>query len=97
MATKCFRIRLTSDPVQPITIPCGAQLLSVNRWADQGVELHFMGDDLASPMTMIIEQVVVRPSDDVTGPKEESIRYIGSAHGLRASQFTTTHLFEVLG
>lgn len=97
MATKCYRIRLTSDPVQPITIPCGAQFLTASRWPDQNIEIHFMGDDQADPMTMVLEQVIVKPNDDITEPKEASVQFLTGVPGIWKSQFVTTYLFEVLG
>lgn len=96
MATKCYRVHLSSDAVQPITVPCGAQFLTAVRWPDEIIEMHFMGDDQADAMTMIVEQVDLKTNTDSTEAREGSVRYISSVSGIWKSAFVTTHLFEVL-
>lgn len=90
MALKTYRVELTGDAVQPITVPNGAQFLYAVRWPGSYVEMYFLGDELSDASTMIIEQVI-----GAAVVKEASIRHIGSAQGIWESKFTVTHLFEV--
>lgn len=96
MSSICYRIRLSPDAVQPLTVPSGAQFLSAVIGPDNSIELHFLADDHADAMIMVVEQVVIKPNTDNVGPIEESIRYIGSVPGHWGSGTNTVHLFEVL-
>jgi hypothetical protein len=90
MTLKTYRVELTGDDVQPITVPNGAQFLYAVRWPGMFVEMYFLGDEVADATTMVIEQVIGEKK-----LKEESVRYVGSAQGIWESRFTVTHLFEV--
>lgn len=91
MADKVYRIELTKDAVQPITVPNGATFLSASREPDRTVDLYFLGSDTAGSMDMVISQI-----DDVGDVLESSVRHLGSAFGIKNSHFVTTHIFEVL-
>lgn len=91
MALKTYRVELTGDAVQPITVPNGAQFLKAVRWPDRYVEMHFLGDEENDAMTLVIEQV-----HGAAAVTEQSVRHIGSADGIWESKFLVTHLFEVL-
>ena len=96
MATKVYSVCLSGDLVQPVTVPNGATFLSAVRWPDEPIQLHFLGDDHADAMTIVIEQVMAKSPDDPADVTEQCIKYLGSASGIWNSRFTTTHLFEVL-
>ena len=89
MTTQIYCIELTSDAVQPITIPSGAQFLYAVAYSGRAVEMYYLGDSENQAMEIIVSQVT--DTDDIL---EASIRHIGSGHDVRHQ--SVFHIFEVL-
>jgi hypothetical protein len=90
MAEQVYKIILTKDEVQPVTIPMFSNFLCAQN-RDGTVYLFYRGDEGNDPETHVIEQVV-----DCGELKDSFYRfYLGSAIGSGSFHNTAIHIFEL--
>ena len=91
MTERIYRIVLSKDEVQPITVPMFAKFHCAHRPDDQNVELFYLGDEDHEPSDHVIQQI------EEVGELKHSLFniYLGSAIGLCKGARIPTHIFEL--